>query len=735
AQVDTPTDIATGGVYRSDDAGATWKHVAGGKAQVRLWQRGWYFGGITVDPKNPDVVYVMNTATYRSEDGGKTFVAIKGSPGGDDYHTLWINPADPTHMVLGSDQGVTVSLDRAQTWSSWLNQPTAQMYHVITDNRFPYWVYGAQQDSGAIAVQSESMQQNLSNLDSRWMAVGGESGTVAPDPNHPGRLFGSEGTYEDLATGWAQNVDASTAYPGHNWRQTWTMPIVISAVDGTMYTSRQRIFATHNGGKAWTIISPDLTRGPSEDHPANLDPATLADSSGLPRRGVVYSITPAPHDAKRIWAGTDDGYVWLTNDGGAHWKNITPPQIDSWSKVGMIDASAFDANTAYVAVDRHRLNDYKPYIYETNDSGAHWRALTNGIPDGSFVNVVRADPKTRGLLFAGTELGIYVSFDGGNHWQSLQRNLPTTSVRDIAFNGNDLIVATHGRSFWALDDIAPMRQMAQALSAGGNYLYETPLTYRVRRPGDESTPLQPDEPHAPNKPLGLYIDYYLHGAPTTPVVINVLGPRGHLVRRWSSADKPEVTDPSTVDIAPQWIDNPKLPSADPGAHRFVWNFAARNENGPLVPPGTYTIQLAVDGHSYMHTAVLARDPRIHVTDAQLHAQYVLANAILGKLAQLAKARTHAQSLLKSGKLSKAQLATVRGEILGLRGPGDPDDSVGKPPTDFTTLRYLEGALSNLEYAVESADAEPTHDQNVAFAKLSSMLESTIAKIAAIAGPK
>jgi len=735
AQVDTSPNPAIGGVYRSDDAGSTWTHTAGGASQLRIWQRGWYFGGITVDTKNPDVVYVMNTATYRSEDGGKTFTAIKGTPGGDDYHTLWINPDDPTLMVLGSDQGVTVSLDRAKTWSSWLNQPTAQLYHVVTDNRLPYWVYGAQQDSGAIGVQSESMQQNLSNMNSRWMNVGGESGTIAPDPKRPGWLFGSTGEYEDLATGWTRNVDATTAYPGQNWRQTWTLPIVISPVDGAMYTSRQQIFATRNGGKTWAIISPDLTRGPSEDHPANLDPATLADSSGLSRRGVVYAITPSPHNAKRLWAGTDDGNVWLTNDGGGHWNNITPAQLSPWSKIGIIDASPYDEGTAYIAVDRHRLNDYKPYIYVTNDSGAHWRSLTNGIPDGSFVNVVRQDPTTPSLLFAGTELGMYVSFDSGNHWQSLQRNLPTTSVRDIAFNGNDVVIATHGRSFWALDDIAPLRQMAQAVSAGGDHLYAPVLTYRVRHAGDESTPLQPDEPHSPNKPVGLYVDYYLSGAPSTPVVIDIMNRNGRVVRHWSSADKPEITDPTTVDIAPQWIVNPKLPSADPGAHRFIWNFAVRSEDDALAPPDTYTVRLAVNGRTYSQTAVLARDPRINVTDAQLRAQYDLAIAIDGKLQQIKATRTHANALLKSGRLSSAQATVVRRDILGEHGPSDPGDSVGKPPTDFQTLRYLNAAYENLWAAVESADAPPTHDQVVGYSKLASMLDTTISRLAAIAGPK
>ena len=744
AQVDAPTDVAQGGVYRSDDGGATWKHMDGGAAQQRIWERGWYFGRITVDPKNDDVVYVMDTATYRSDDGGKVFNAIKGSPGGDDYHTLWINPDDPTHMILGSDQGVVVSLDGAKTWSSWYNQPTAQLYHIIADNRYPYWVYGAQQDSGAIAVPSQTIHQNITFMDWRPIDVGGENGYIAPDPEHPGKLFGGSDTvtYEDLATGWERNIDPTTAYPDEVWRHTWTLPLVVSPVDHTLYTARQQIFRSRDAGNSWTIISPDLTRGPSEDNPRNLDPSTLADSSGSPRRGVVYALAPSPFNANTLWAGTDDGRVWITHDGGNHWVNVTPPQLTAWSKVGVIDASRLDGNTAYIAVDRHRLEDYRPYIYKTDDGGAHWTAIANGIPNGSFVNAVRADPKVRGLLYAGTERGMYVSFDDGAHWQPLQRNLPVTSVRDIDVHDGDLVIGTHGRSMWIMDDIEPLREMARAVASGGNYLFAPRTTIRFRRAGgvgggvaDEGTPIQPDDPQAPNPPLGMYIDYYLHGAPSTPVVIEIVGPHGALMRRYSSATKPNYIDPSTQEIAPRWIPAPVIVDTDPGAHRFVWDFTAHHDGGPLAPPGTYTVRLQVGGVTYSRTVALIRDPRIDVTDAQLWEQYDLSMAIDGKLGQIAAARDRAQKLLKSGKLSASVAARVRHQILGVRGPSDPDDSVGRPASDFTTLRYLNEQFGNLFYAVQSADAPPTHDQQKAYGELSHTLDQTIAKLAAIAGPK
>ncbi len=744
AQVDTPTDVAAGGIYRSDDGGATWTHMAGGKSQIRLWERGWYFGRITVDPKDPNVVYVMDTALYRSEDGGKTFVAIKGSPGGDDYHTLWIEPDNSSIMILGSDQGVVVSVDRGRTWSSWYNQPTGQFYHVITDNRFPYWVYGAQQDSGAMAVPSQTIHTTITTMDWHPMDVGGENGEVAPNPLHPGSVFGGSDTvtYEQLSTGWEQNIDPTTKFPDHVWRHTWTLPLVVSPVDRALYTSRQRIFRSMNAGKTWSIVSPDLTRNdPAEDHLANLDPATNADSTGLKRRGVVYAIAPSPFDAKTLWAGTDDGYVWRTTDGGAHWRNITPKQLTPWSKVAVIEPSPFDNNAAYVVIDRHRLDDYTPYIYKTNNAGATWTPIANGIPQGSFVNVVRADPKVRGLLYAGTEKGMYVSFDDGAHWQSLQRNLPVTSIRDIDVHGDDLVIATHGRAFWIMDDITPLRQAATAQAVGGDYLFKPAPAYRERRAGDfgygitdEGTPIQPEEPQAQNPPLGVILDYYLHGTPHTPVQIQIVDRHGHVLRSYASNDKPHWIDPATIDIAPRWIPHPLPPSAEPGAHRFVWDFVTHHDGGPLAPPGHYTARLIVNGKTYAQPFALKRDPRIAVTDRALHEQYLLAMQIEGKLTQIAAATKRARVALKSRSLNAAQRAELRTTVLGEHGSGNPDDSVGTPKLNFTSLNFLSGAFSNLEAAVESADAAPTPDQMTAYAKLSHTLDHTIATLAKIAGP-
>ncbi|HEX7420392.1 MAG TPA: hypothetical protein VF505_10930, partial [Thermoanaerobaculia bacterium] len=430
-------DAIAGGMYRSDDGGANWTRASD---DSRIWGRGWYFGGVTVEPKNADVVYSINVNVYQSTDAGKTFAPSKGAPGGDDYHQLWIDPLHPDRRILGVDQGTVVSTNGGKTWSSWFNQPTGQFYHVSTDNRFQYWVYGSQQDSGAAGVPSRTNAYDGITLDQfREITAGGESDNVAPDPNDPEVLFGGRVERLDTRTGQTQLVDPTLAYP-ENYRRTWTLPLVFSHRDPrVLYFSNQRMFRTDDGGRHWTVISPDLTRE-NPGAPANLDPTTAAVKAGPGTRfGVIYAIAPsrlADHD---IWAGTDDGQIWRTRDEGAHWTNITPAALTAWSKVGIIDASHFDAETAYAAVDRHRLDDFKPYVYRTHDGGKTWQLIADGLP--IVVNVVREDPVRKGLLYAGTERGMYVSFDDGDHWQPLQMNLPVTSIRDIDVHGNDVVIA------------------------------------------------------------------------------------------------------------------------------------------------------------------------------------------------------------------------------------------------------------------------------------------------------
>lgn len=711
AIVDTNED-KTGGIYRSDDGGATWTHTSN---DGRIWKRGWYFGQIAADPKNANELYVMNTSTYRTTDGGKTFTAIKGAPGGDDYHAAWIDPDNTGHIILGSDQGVVISLDDAKTWSSWYNQSTAQLYHVITDNRFPYWVYGAQQDSGAVAVPSRSMHRNISSYDWRPIDAGGESGTIAPDPLHPAHVFGNApGAEENIDTNWEFVIDPTLKYPDTVWRNTWTLPIVSSPQNpSVLYLSHQRIFRSADRGRSWQLMSPDLTR-PINSVPKTLDPPTVADSTGLPRRGVVYWIAPSPVRAHEIWAGTDDGLIWITRDEGAHWQNVTPPALTPWSKVGIIDASHFDANTAYAAIDRHRLDDNHPYIYKTHDGGKHWSLITAGIPSNESVNVVREDPKRRGLLYAGTERHVYVSFDDGAQWQSLQRNLPVASMRDIVFNGNDVVLATHGRGIWILDNASPLRQISNV--RGDAYLFKPATAYRIRPGSDQGTPLPPEEPQLPNPPTGAVIDYYI-GSASTPVVIRITDASGREVRQWSSTDKPVSVNPQTVDIPAYWLHTQSPPSAGPGAHRWLWDYTYAGTGrggfgrggGPLAPPGTYTVHLLVNGRTYTQPLVLRRDPTAPATDADLRAQFALAERIVAESQSVSAALTRAKQLVKT----HPQLQ----RLVGQAPPTTPDDSVGKPAQDFNSLRYIGDALENLLQAVESADARPTPDHYAAFAVL------------------
>ena len=678
-----------GGIYRSDDSGATWTHEDG---STRLWQRGWYFSGITADPHNANVVYAMDTATYRSSDGGKSFDAILGDPTGDDFHTLWIDASDSNRMILGSDQGVVVSLNGAQTWSTWFNQPTAQFYHVATDDAFPYSAYGAQQDSGADMQAAWSKYGTLSQQDFRPLDVGGENGYLAPDPKHPGLVYGSAGgaggpgaTKEVTATGWELNVDPVIAYPSTLWRNTWTAPLSFSLADPrSLYMGHQEVFRSRNGGDSWQIVSPDLSR-PNEGSPSNLDAATLADSNNVQRHGVVYAIAPSPIVANLVWAGTDDGYIWLSRNATAsapavRWQNVTPQQLSSWSKVGIIEASHFDASTAYAAVDRHRLDDYAPYIYRTNDGGKTWTPIANGIPNGSFVNAVREDPKRRGLLYAGTERGLYVSFDDGANWQPLQLNLPVTSIRDIAIHGDDIVLATHGRSFWVMDDVASLRQMGAARAAGGDYLFAPTAAYRIREGNQEGTPLPLDEAQVDNQPTGLYIDYYLAREASSPVAIEILNAGGRVVRRWSSAEPVKAADPKSVDYTTHWIAQHPVPETSAGAHRFVWDFHQTDSRGPLLPPGSYTVRLRVDGKTFDRDARVMRDPRIAASDTDLVAQYELAERVIALRAEVAASRAKAQTLSDGSRLPAAQKQTLQRDVIGGEPPITPTIRWAPTPT-------------------------------------------------------
>jgi photosystem II stability/assembly factor-like uncharacterized protein len=721
-------DARDGGLYRSDDGGVTWRLD---DKDGRLWARGWYFGHVAVDPKDEDRVYVSDTGFYRSTDGGAHFTAIKGSPDGDDFHGIWIDPQDGDHLALASDQGTSISLDRGGHWSSWFNQPTGQFYHVATDAQFPYRVYGAQQDSGAAMILSQSDHRGIESRDWRPINAGGENGTIAPDPSDPNIVygFGDEVDREDLRTGQLRDVSPLVGRSGV-WRQTWTEPLAFSSVNHALYASNQVVFRTRDGGSHWDVISPDLTR-PNPAVPATLDPITIADTpiKGA-RRGVVYALAPSPLAAQTLWAGTDDGYVWITRNGGKDWRNVTPSGLTAWSKVGIIEASRYDEGTAYASVDRHRLDDDHPYVYVTHDFGRSWRLAVSGIPEGSFVNAIREDPVRRGLLYAGTETGVFVSFDDAASWQSLQLNLPTNSVRDLAVRDGDLVIATHGRAFWILDDVAPLRELAANASAGAR-LFVPRDAIRRRPANDEAEAYPPETPQGENPPYGALIDYVVPAGASGPVQLAIVDASGKTVRAWSSDDKPEVTNPDDVPFPAFWLTPPALPSAQPGMHRFAWDFHAaaaaqrrrrRGGDGPFLPPGRYAVRLTVAGRTFTQALVVRPDPRVHVSDADLVAQYRLAVAVDDELARVNAAIAQADAARKQRGADVAKIDA----IVGVPPVDDPRNSVGSPATAFTTLRWYSNALGSLKGAIESADTAPTTDEHARWDELHADSEKAIA---------
>ena len=724
-------DAKEGGMYRSDDVGATWRRASGDE---RIWNRGWYFGGVTVDPVNQDVVYACDISMYKSTDGGKTFLPIRGAPGGDDYHQLWIDPDNPQRMITGADQGAVISLNGGATWSSWYNQPIGQFYHAITDNSFPYMVYGAQQDSGAAAVPSRTtVRDGINLMHFREVTAGGENGYIAPDPTDPAIIYGGSVEKLDTRTGQTENIDPTLAYP-EIYRHVWTLPLVFSPRDPRiLYFANQYLFRTTDGGSHWTVLSADLTRE-TLTIPPNLDPVTAQDSAvSGPRRAVIYAIAPSPLRDGMIWIGTDDGLIWLTRDEGAHWTNITPPELTPWSKVGVIEASHFDADTVYAASDRHRLDDYRAYIYRTRDAGKSWTLISNGIPDGSFVNVVREDPRKKGLLYAGTELGMYVSFDDGEHWQPLQLNLPVTSVRDIDVHEDDVVIGTHGRAFWILDQIALLRQIDADSAASDALLFRPGTTYRVRPAGFTGTPFPKDEPMAPNPPSGAIVDYYLKTESSPSVTLEVLDEKGEVLRRFSSADTQAPPDPSRIVVTPDWFARPQVLSTAPGHHRFVWNLqrevpkllrgemkSADDAAGVWALPGDYTIRLTAAGRTLTQPLTVVNDPRVKATAEDLAKQHDLALALQAERLKLALASEQVKQLFRQISAARSRSSAALARMLAdfeksitslteLRADPIPWGAPGGAATRVNTFRYLDSEFAGLQRAIQDADGAPTPD--------------------------
>jgi photosystem II stability/assembly factor-like uncharacterized protein len=717
------------GLYRSDDEGNTWTLQNDDR---RLTSRAWYFGNITVDPNNQDVVYVPNVALYRSEDGGKTISILRGAPGGDDYHQIWVDPKDSSRMILGTDQGATISLDYGQTWSSWYNQPTAQFYHVITDDQFPYVVYGTQQDTGSAAVRSRSDFGLITPRD--WFPSGGsESGYMAPDPKDPNIIYLSQAyggvSRFNLRTSFSQDV---TPWPQMNfgveintrkYRDPWAPVLLFSPIDKkTLYLGTQYVMKTLDGGLHWEIISPDLTGSTQHAGEKRPEGPPTIENSKQRGYGVVYTIAPSSLNENLIWAGSDTGVIHLTRDGGKTWKDVTPNGFSDWSKISLIEASHFDPAEAYAAVDRHRLDDQRPYLYRTRDYGATWQLISDGISVSSFLRAVREDPQTRGLLFAETELSVYVSFDDGDHWQSLQLNLPAVSIHDLVIHGDDLVAATHGRAFWILDDIAPLRQARDAGKAESAWLYRPATAFRVDNDAFLGSPLPPEEPTAKNPPNGAIIDYSLKTT-AAHVKLEIFDQKQNLVRRFSSDDPKEQKYPARP-IAERWLPKPEILETTPGMHRFVWNLGWGDPGGndagqlggdeyrtlrsPRAVPGSYQARLTVDGSTLAQPLRIVMDPRSPATASDLEQQLQLGREIFAEAVRSRQALSEAKAVQQQLSELEQRLGTDHADIKSTLSQLESEirKILGGSEDSTTNAAGLESASTGLASAlavVESGD--------------------------------
>ncbi|HEX6964425.1 MAG TPA: hypothetical protein VF166_01425 [Gemmatimonadaceae bacterium] len=732
--------IGNFGLYRSDDGGTTWRQMDSTDKRVGNGQGG-YNCGVYVDPQNPDIVYTINTSSYKSIDGGNTFTGFKGAPGGDDPQQMWIDPTNGQRILLGMDQGATVTLDGGRNWSPWYNQSTEQIYHLAIDNSFPYWIYATQQDAGAVRTRSRGNLGEITPLD--WSPVPGwEWGTVVPDPLNTNIVYASGSGIVKITYPAEQWINVSPAQdPKLELRTAFSQPMVWAPWNQhELLAGYQYLMATTDGGVHWTKLSPDL--GIPKGEPVLA--ATGSGARGAPRGGAIESISASTVAPGTIWVGTNNGLIHVTRDNGKTWRDVSIAGLPNAARadISTIDASHTDAATAYVAIDYHTTGDYAPYFYRTHDYGKTWTKIVTGLPtnqpSGSFARVIRADTKKAGLLFAGTESGMYVSFDDGDHWQSLQLNLPNTSYRDIAIKGNDLVVGTYGRGIWILDDYAVLRQVTPALASEHAHLFAPDKAVRVRRNVNADTPFPPEVPHALNAPDGAIIYYSLGEQPAGNITLDVLDASGHVVRHLSSAPITPVEEASHPPEPNFWLATPEPLPTNVGLNRVNWDLrydappafthtyeinanpglTPASPEGPLALPGRYTVKLTVDGKSYTQPLVVVNDPRSRATPAALGAQHTLLMALdLGitsawneyhKATALRDAIEHAagasapSDVRDAAAALEAKLDTVTGNPEGGRGfrrRGGPT-----PPPNF--VEVSSELVRQLE-AQDNADMAPT----------------------------
>jgi photosystem II stability/assembly factor-like uncharacterized protein len=736
-----------GGLYRSDDGGDSWTRV---NDDERYRQRAWYFTHIFADPKAVDTVYVENTGLFRSVDGGKTFTLLPAPHG--DHHGLWIDPTNPKSLIDGNDGGATVSVDGGQTWSTLQNQPTAQFYHVITDKQFPYYLYGAQQDNSSVGIASFSDEGVIARQD--WIAFGGETGFIAPDPRDPNIIYGNnEATIfrfdkrtqqtQDVSV-WPLDVAGHGAVDLDVLRFNWTSPLFISLHDPiVLYTSDDKVYKSTDAGMSWTAISKDLTRNDKSKQQPSGGPITL-DITSVEYYDTIFALAESPLQKGQLWAGTDDGLVWLTRDDGKTWTNVTPKTLPEWSMVSIIDPSPHDPGTAYIAVDRHKLDDQKPYIYKTSDFGKTWTLVVNGIPQGSYVRAVREDPGCKGLLFAGTERGVYASFDDGAHWQPLQLNLPLSPIHDLVVHDNDLVVATHGRSFWILDDVTPLRQLTPQMAQARAILYKPEPAVRLHYPEF----VERRRPVGENPPPGAVINYYFASKPKEEVTLEITDANGKLVRRLSSVEKIVSEQP------PEWpdLEPPKTTiPADAGMNRFAWDlryespvkipnafYSGLGPRGPLVLPGTYQVKLTAGSFTQTVPLEVRMDPRLkNVTLADLQQEFDLAMKIRDRnqelhtaVNQIRQLRGELHTLKKwAGDSAQAKPVIAAADALDKKmTPIEEQLMQVRMKSSEGSLRYpiqLNEQFDSLSHTVEYADAAPTRSQLAVYDMLNGKLQAQL----------